>query len=366
MENNEYNKTERQQTDYSQYYNTENYNYGNAQESYGNAYGSTQNQYNNQQYANMGGMKVDREGRPMKNAFAVQLVFAIVEIVLCCINPVTMVLAIIALVFAIQANTAYAHNEEINFKVKSKVSNILLIIGGIWATISLVTTILISVAFVTSADMIMREFEREYNGDMEAFLEDFLEGYESYEDGYESEGYSETLGDGDVPLVEGYNAFTLNGVAYSVPMTFEEFSQMGYTLEAGYENYILEPDTYESIIINGDDGDMAGMIRVSNDTNVVLSLEECVIDYISLENKAAYYDDEPALDMTFGNGALNIHSSYAEVEAFMGQPTYLYINEETGYENYTWYYYGEEQYQFFDIYFQDGVIEQICIERYAY
>ena len=176
MDNNEYNRTEGQQTDYSQYYNTENYNYGN-----------TQNQYNSQQYKDMSGVRVDSEGRPMKNRFAVQLVFAIVEILLCCINPVAMVLAIIALVFAIQANTAYVHNEEINFKVKSKVSNILLIIGGVWATISLITTILLSALFMTSVDAIMREFEREYNGDMEAFLEDFLEGYELYDDGYESD-----------------------------------------------------------------------------------------------------------------------------------------------------------------------------------
>ena len=355
MDNNEYNRTEGQQTDYSQYYNTENYNYGN-----------TQNQYNSQQYKDMSGVRVDSEGRPMKNMFAMQLVFAIVEILLCCINPVAMVLAIIALVFAIQANTAYVHNEEINFKVKSKVSNILLTIGGVWATISLITTILLSALFMTSVDAIMREFEREYNGDIEAFLEDFLEGYELYDDGYESDGYSETLGDGDVPLAEGYDSFTLKGVAYSVPMTYEQFCQMGYTIEDGYENFILEPDTYENMIINGDDGYMVGMIRVSNDTNVVLSLEECTVDYIRLDNEAAYYEDEPELELTFGNGALNIHSSYAEVEAFMGQPTYLYIDEESGYENYTWYYYGEEEYQSFDIYFQDGVITEICIERYAY
>ena len=355
MDNNEYNNTDSQQTDYREYYNTENYNYGN-----------TQSQYNNQQYVNTGGMKVDREGRPMRNMFALQLVFAIVEILLCCINPVAMVLAIIALVYAIQANTAYVHNEEINFKVKSKVSNILLIVGGVWTIISLVTTILLSVVFMTSAGAVMREFEHAYNGDVEAFLEEFLEDYEAYDDGYESDGYSETLGDGDVPLVEGYNTFTLNGVTYSVPMTYEQFSQMGYTIEAGYENFILEPDTYENMVINGDDGYMVGMIRVVNDTNVVLSLEECTVDYIRLDNEAAHDDKQAALDLTFGNGTLNIHSSYADVEAFMGQPTYLYIDEETGYENYTWYYYGEEEYQSFDIYFQNGVIAEFCIERYAY
>ncbi len=386
MENKDYNgysESTQESTDYSPYYNTENYNYGNA-ESYSNTnnYGSTENynynnssqnytngqngyQYNNQQFTNLSGVKVDSEGRPMQNLFAVQLIFAIVEIVLCCFSPTTMVLAIIALVFAIQANTAYAHNKEVDFKVKSKVSNILLIIGGVFTVVSIISSILFSAVFMASAETIVQEFEQEYGGDVEAFLEDLMGEMEEYDDGDEYEGYSETLGDGDVPLAEGFDTFTLNGITYSVPMTYNEFLQMGYTIEEGYENYILEADTYENLIINGDNGYMIGMIRVSNDSNVVLPLEECVVDYIRLDNDAAYYDDVEPLDLTFGNG-LTVNSSYEEVEAFMGEPTYLYIDEETEYENYTWYYYGENEYQSFDIYFSEGVISEICFEQYEY
>lgn len=368
MENNDYNEytgdTQQQSTDYSPYYNTENYNYGNTNQQY-TSQSYTNGQYNNQQFTNLSGVKVDSEGRPMQNLFAVQLIFAIVEILLCCFSPTTMVLAIVALVFAIQANTAYAHSKEIDFKVKSKVSNILLIIGGVLTVVSVISTLLFSAVFMVSAETFVQEIEQEYDGDVEAFLEDLVGELEVYNDSDEYEVYSETLGDGDVPLVDGFDTFTLNGITYSVPMTYNEFLQMGYTIEEGYENYIVEPETYESLIINGDDGYMIGMIRVSNDTNVVLPLEECVIDYIRLDNDAAYYEDKVPLDLTFGNG-LTMNSSYEEVEAFMGAPTYVYIDDETEYENYTWYYYGETEYQSFDIYFSEGVISEICFEQYEY
>ena len=146
-------------------------------------------QHNQQQEQYYSNVNVDGEGRPMKNRFAVQLVFAIVEILLCCVNPVAMVLAIIALVFAIQANTAYAHNREIDFKVKSKVSSILLIIGGVWTTISVLITVLMSVAFMTSAGAFFRDFGPLYPGnDIEDFLEDFMEQYDIEGDIYYRNG----------------------------------------------------------------------------------------------------------------------------------------------------------------------------------
>ena len=328
-------------------------------EDYNRERSETEQQIKQEQYYS--NVNLDSEGRPMKNRFAVQLVFAIVEILLCCVNPVAMVLAIIALVFAIQANSAYAYNREIDFKVKSKVASILLIIGGIWTTISLIITILLSASFMAFTGPIMRDFGQIYpDSDIEDLLEDFMENYDMEGDIYKSEGYGKTLGKGDEPLREGYNTFTLNGSAYSIPMTFEQFSQMGYALEEGYENYILEPNTYESMRIHSEDGYVTGMIRVSNNTGVLLPLEECIVDYIQLENVSDEKDKNTLFDLTFANG-LTVNSSYEEIEAYMGKPTYMYIEEGAGYANYTWNYYGEE-YQTLDIHFKNGVIYKIGIE----
>lgn len=301
------------------------------------------------------------EGKPMKSYFAVQLVFAIVEMLLCCFSPITMILAIIALVFAIQANTAYTYGKEIDFKVKSKVSSILLIIGGVFTAISIITSVLFTAVFATAFEGVIHEIEQEFDGDLSGFMDGF-------ENGMMEEYYSgEYLGNGSVPLSEGYEVFSLNGVEYALPMTYEEFSQMGFTLEEGYEGVIVEPGGYENFIINDDSGYMAGMARVSNHTNVVLSLEECMLDFISFENKAAYDETEKGVDLVFLNG-LTMNSSYEEIEAFLGPPTYQYIDIDGNerYENFTWYYSSEDLYQCVDVSFSDGVISNISFEYDEY
>lgn len=298
------------------------------------------------------GMDIDSQGRFMKNHFATQLAFSIVEILLCCFSPTTMVLAIIALVFAIQANTAYVHGIELDFKVKSKVSSILLIVGGSLAAVSIICTLLFTSIFMFSADTFMREF----NGDIEAFLDDAV--YDYYEDDY----MGESLGDGTVPLVEGYEQFTLNGTTYKLPMTYVEIQQMGYVIEEGYEGYILNPGDYQSVAINDTDGDWVGRIRFANHTNVVLPLEEGVVDYISFENKAAYGGE--TLDLQFADG-LDMNSSYEDVKAFMGTPTYIYESTD-GYGNYDWYYSGDGLYQSFSLYVSNGVISNITFEYDEY
>lgn len=342
----------------------------NQENDYGNPYNNTQynntqynnteyynNQYGNAQYSNLGGTPVDAAGNPLKSYFALQLVFAIIEILCCCLSPVAMILGIIALVFAVQANTSYNQGRGEEFKAKSKTSNILLIIGGVFAAISL----LLNVAIFALVPQILEETYNYIEENEDEFLED---GFDFGEDG---DYYEEYVGTNEEPLVEGFEIFTLNGIQYSVPMSYDEFVQMGYGIEGLDGNYIFEGETFEYYNIVDGNGAYVGRIRISNDTQEELAPEECTIDYIELYNDAAYDSDIANIDIIFGNG-FDMNTSYEELKAWLGEPYYVYEENSDGsfYANYSWEYAGEDKYQYVDVYYLDGVISSITFEQFDY
>lgn len=347
-------------------YNESDYNYG-ATEPYGyqqyNNQEYSHQQYNYQQNASM----VDAAGNPLKSRFAVQLVFAIIEILLCCFSPVAMILGIIALVFAVQANTAFQLGRAEEFKVKSKTSNILLIIGGVFAAIAIIFNIVIISLNMTMfkgifsevENAIIEEYEQEENwndaGKIEEELEpDIVEDYPGVDDVY---------------LPEGFETFTYNGVVYSVPMSYVDFQKMGYMLEEEYQGYVFEPQTYESMGFYDEEGNEIGEIRISNDTDQRLALEEGIVDYIYFDNPASYITDGSVsnIDLTFGNG-FDMNTSYEELEEWLGVPYYVYTDTSDGteYTSYEWTYYGEDKYQRIIVNYLDGVITNIMFEQYDF
>ncbi len=319
---------------------------------------------NPQQYNGFADPMVDEAGAPLKNQFGILLAFAIIEILLCCLNPVTMVLGIIALVFAALANSAYNKRHAKDYISKSKVSTILLIVGGGLA----VLTILFYAVFIglnASLYEEMNDLIIEYEDDYGDDYEDYDEEDDYYNDDYEGEVIEEYLTDGDIPLPDGFENFTLNGTAYTVPMTYYELYDMGYVLDAEYEGYILDDWTYEYVTIyeqNDPDGVSAGLVRISNDTDRSLSIEDCTVDYICLDNNRVYMSDYtyPELDIEFADG-LDIGSSYEEIEAYFGTPTYRYI--DGAYERYRWYFSGDGFYQEFEVNFINGEISTIGFDN---
>ena len=368
----EYNKAKReseanQQMD-TQQDNYQQYNYGyqqgdNQQQSYG------YQQYNYNQYANVGGQMVDGAGNPLKSHFAVQLVFAIIEILLCCFSPVAMVLGIIGMVFAVQANTAYNMGRAEEFKTKSKTSTILLIVGGVFAAVSILINVLFitlnATIFMDVFDELEQSIEEEYNNDY------------NYDDSYDEEDdadtdediYEEYPGTMDEYLVEGFADFTHKGVSYTVPMSYDTFMTMGYVLEEEYQNYEFEAQSYESIRFYDTEGVELGMVRVSNDTEEVLAIEECVVDYIYFDNPASYITDGSVdhIDLTFGNG-FDMFTTYEELEAWLGTPYYKSVDNSGGteYVSYEWTYYGDDKYQSIVVSYMDGVITDIAFEQYDF
>lgn len=335
------------------------------QENFGNPYGNTQYynaqynnaQYNNAQYANLGGTPVDAAGNPLKSHFALQLVFAIIEIVCCCFSPIAMILGIIALVFAVQANSAYNRGMGEEFKTKSKTSNILLIVGGVFVAISIILNVVVF-AFMPQILETSYSYIEEY--------EDELYGNGFYND-EDAEVFEEYVGTNEAPLVEGFESFTLNGVTYQIPMTYDEFLQMGYEIEDLDKNAVFEAQTFEYYDIYDANDYWVGAIRISNDMQEDMTVQECVIDYIQFYNDAAYDSSIETIDLTFGNG-LNMNSTYEELKAWLGEPYYIYeeVVDDSSYTNYMWEYNGDDQYQCIDIYYLDGEISEVVIEQFEW
>lgn len=359
----EYNQANRQSND-RQYYN--NYNqqqYGYQQ--FGNQQYNNQ-QYNYQQYSyQQNGAMVDAAGNPLKNYFAAQLVFSIIEILFCCFSPVAMVLGIIALVFAVQANTAFQLGRAEEFKTKSKTSNILLIVGGVLTAIAILINVVAASFYMTQFQNIVQELESSIEEDFEKG--DYWSDADSIEDELDSDIVEDYPGTDDVYLPEGFENFTYNGASYHVPMSYKEFEQMGYVLEDEYQGYVFAAGTYESMGFYDAEGKEIGEIRISNDTEQELALEECVVDYIYFDNPASYITDGSVsnIDLTFGNG-FDMTTSYEELEEWLGTPYYIWIDtsEEAEYANYEWVYYGADKYQRIIVNYLDGVITDITFEQY--
>lgn len=203
--------------------------------------------------------------------------------------------------------------------------------------------------------------------------------YDDYQDYEESwvdfdddgdDGHGEYLGDDQTPLPEGFETFSYNSQTYTLPTSYQEISQMGFTLEEDYDINDLFPTEYEELIafVDDEDGYTSAMIRINNYTGDDIPLGECMVDYFYIENPAAFDKAEPVPDFVFGDG-LTFESSYEELEAYFGVPYYHYEDHsEEGYyyDSYEWAYYGEEEIHFVSITFWNGVIDNVGIEKRAY
>lgn len=423
----EYNQARREQTEeqgpsnaYGAY-NNGNYAYGNntygnntyGSNAYGN-YGYDNNAYNQQRYANLGGVMVDEQGKPLKNRFALKLTLSIIMILFCCcsMSPLVMVLGIIGLIFTCLANSSYNAGNPVQFRSRARVSAILLWVGGgIMALI-----MLIYIAFFVYFNAVLKESlgEEVYNQMWtEEFWEEVLEELENMEDenywdenyweedywnsedywndpeywddilgteefssetealpGYNPEITEETLGDGLTPLAVGFHEFTWNGAAYSVPMTYGEFLGMGVVLTDFVETEEFLAGEYEVYEFVTDDG-YAGIARVSNNSSTTLTAGECQVDYFCVYNPDAY-DRVTGADITDMDitilGGLNLNCTYTDLESQLGTPTYVYkeVDETYGtFETYRWIYEGLEEVQLMEASFYNGKICDIAIDHYG-
>lgn len=305
--------------------------------------------YEKEAYANLGGQMIDENGAPVINYFAVQMVFAIVEILCCCcMNIGTMVLGIVALVFAVQANTAYKNKNAEEHKKKSKISSLLLIFGGMWMFISILFNVFVLNTVFEQLD--------ESGIELDYMLDD-LEEYEYYD-----EYNGEYTGTDDVPLVEGFHSYTYEGNTYSIPISFAEFEQTGWLLNGHSKDEVITGGATMWLNFCDSEENVLGMIQLYNSTEAEKMVSECDIVAITFE-KSLYADDDKVLDVTLVGG-IRLDSTYEEIVEVMGVPTYTYTPDDLSeYARYSWFYYGENgEYEHFEIMLWEGKIGEITIE----
>lgn len=113
------------------------------QQTYGASYGQPNQPYGQ----NMGyGMPpVGPNGQPLKNNYAMKLVFSILEIISCCVgNIVTLIMGIIACIFTSKANNSYKQGRTEEFKSQSKTATICLWVGLGFLVLELIFVIVVS------------------------------------------------------------------------------------------------------------------------------------------------------------------------------------------------------------------------------
>lgn len=357
------------------------------------------NNTNYNQYANYGNAMVDEKGQPLKNNFVLRLVFSIFEIICCCVSPIASVLGIIGCVFNAQANKAYNEGNPYAFKEKAKSANILIWIGGILAAFGLIINIVVAAYFLPKFDKLVdlvesgeiteenidymwpmlfpelfgeigpNELDTEFDSELDTEVET-----EAITDEPVINEYSN--GEGDVPLVEGFDKFTINGFAYEIPMIYSDFVENGFKLtdtdgKLVDENQVCEAGAYVSLMFEITE-DYKGMIRVSNNSSEALVLKNCEVDLFYVYSDGAYSLKEGAglqeLDLNY-NDKLNATSRYEDVEEFLGVPTEVY--EETyddggKYAVYSWLFYGEAVFERVQISYWNENICDFTVDHYYY
>lgn len=203
---------------------------------------------------------------------------------------------------------------------------------------------------------------------------DYEQGYVTEEFG--TEGYDEYLGGGDIALPENFEVFSYNGGYYRLPTDYGRISQMGFVIEDYSENDTFPAGYEEMLGLYDEDGFMIAMIRISNYTETEIPLKECLVDYFYIENPMVYDETKEFPEFSFGEG-ISFKSSYEDLEEYLGAPYWHYWDySEEGYEYdvYQWMYYPEKAYeweeqediQFVEVRFFNGVIESISLEKKAY
>lgn len=197
-------------------------------------------------------------------------------------------------------------------------------------------------------------------GDVEQeIIEDFVDVDDSWTDDY---------GDDSIPLPDGFSTFSYKGEVYSLPMGYEDLSKMGIKLEQYDEDSVIADEQEEYVDFVGEDGILMGMIRISNFTGEEITVDECNVEYFSIENPAVYNSEKEVPEFTFGNG-LTFDSSYEEFVAYLGEPYYQYRDssgDDYSFEYFQWQYFGDDEFHSVSVSYWEGKISFIDIEKKKY
>lgn len=275
----------------------------------------------------------DATGKPLKNYFALKLVLSIIMIMgCCCSNFFLVIVGIIALVFTCKANTAYNQGNPTEFRKYSKVSSVLLWMGGIVMAIMLTISIIVL-----------------------AIAGQKFEDYEGLEDPETDVQY---LDDRTTPLPEGYADFVWEKKIFSVPMSYDRFLEMGFELEDFSSQTEVKSGDLEFYSFKMDNG-YYGSVCFSNYGEETLNVIECSIAYLYF-----YNDEYGTLNITFFDG-LTWGCSLDDVKAFLGEPQYISTQtyeDMDVYQTVSWNYYKDGMSQGVTVSFDNDKMYSVTLE----
>ena len=354
--------------------------YGQSSQSYGQSYGQSSQSYGTvygQPGYSVGGTPMGNDGQPLKNNYAMKMVFGILEILCCCgCNIITMILGIIALVFNGKANRAYQQGNAQEYKSNAKTSTILLWVGFGIAVAYLIFGILEWTVFGGKDDF-MEGFYRGYYGS------DYEDTDTDEHDDYDDDDHNDDVRDDDdaiarvpedkesnatapLPDVTPGEGFTdptiiIDGTTVTFPLTYSDFEALGFYIEDEDKQMYVNQDEFYDVDVYMSDGTELGTVFIGNETEHALPLEESMVFGFELESE----DWDGVYTVEFPNG-LQLGSSAEDFKTAYGEPDYEYESDTSDYQSYQWYNHHDSYYDAdvnsISVTFWEGELDEIDIE----
>lgn len=372
MENSQY-----QYGDENYNYGYGNYNYNNGNYNYGNEnYNFGYNPYNQ----DMRRIPLDSKGCPLRNRFGMKLTFAIIEIVFSVIGVITgsyilglipLVLSILACIFVCLQNRDFHNGDWEGFMSKSKGATVLLWIAFgfimVWLILVIVVIVLFFAVGATTFSSLFDElglkdmepdYKYEYNYDKDEEPADNSDRDDTSDYDTDKTEINDLEG-GYVPMVEGFNSFSLEGADITLPMALNDFLAAGfYMKDEDLEEILEENNSYGYAYYSSENDQYLGTIFVYNVLNQDIQVKDGMVGGITINE--GYGDETVDLELI---GGLSFGTSPEDaIDVFGSDVTERHMDGDYSY--YSWQFtYGYPT--SIELDYNSGKLREVWIMNYA-
>lgn len=284
------------------------------------AYGQTYGQANQQAYGqNMGYAMppVGPDGQPLKNNYAMKMVFSILEILCCCMgNVVTLAMGIVGCIFSSKANKSYQQGDGQNFKSQSKTANICLWIGLGFVVLQLIVTV---ISFAIDAGKSTSTNSAAGGADAEVYVQ-------------------------------------VDGCEIGIPSTYAELEDMGFSVDSYNAGTTIDGGDFDFLQMTNEDGEYVMWCWFYNDSSTEKAVEECRLIGVDVDSNCENYQTyRTGEGLSFDSTAEDFIEAYGEP----GEHDY-----EDGRDYYEWYFDNGSDvvWRVMEVTFIDGVLYDIDVD----
>lgn len=335
---------------------------GGMQQQYNGAYnGGTQNyssystngyHYSNGNYgAGVNAVPLDRKGRPLRNRFGMKLTFSILGILFgmflllgeALLGLIPLILAIVALVTTCVANGAYKQGNWDSFRAAAKTATVLLwVVFGIWIVfmVLLVIGIIAILAFGYRLSSVTDQFDTK--DDDSGYYYDYSDDSDDADDSddwddTDDDSFTQNTDSGDftdtngerVPMVKGFNKFTLEGAVIELPMKVSDFCEAGFEISESDAEEELDANYSYGYSYYDADGNYLGTIFVYNTSDSPIKVKQGIIGGITVNDSG-----DTELELV---GGLEFGDDTDDAREVFGSAV-TYMNVSDSYSSYEWYF----------------------------